>query len=204
MRRTKEDAAITREQLLSKALKVFSEKGYNAATLEDIAKEAEVTRGAIYWHFKNKAELYNTLITEYSKVGSNIMHQSIKEGGSLTDILKRVFIRQLTAIQENQELRQLMELQFFKTGLSEELEQGRIKQFESVKSLVDMLSGIMGQGMEQGLLRADMNPSDVARSYLAFQNGLIHLWLTGPDTFDLKAGAELFSDILFSGIGSSK
>ena len=71
MRRTKEEAAITREQLLSKALRVFSKMGYAATTLEDIAREAEVTRGAIYWHFGSKAELYNTLIREYSDRGAS-------------------------------------------------------------------------------------------------------------------------------------
>ena len=66
MRRTKEEAAITREQLLKKALAVFSKKGYAATTLQNIAHEADVTRGAIYHHFGGKAELYNTLIREYS------------------------------------------------------------------------------------------------------------------------------------------
>ena len=70
MRKTKEEAAITREQLLKKALAVFSKKGYSATTLQDIASEADVTRGAIYWHFGSKAKLYNTLIREYSAMWS--------------------------------------------------------------------------------------------------------------------------------------
>ena len=62
MRRTKEEAAVTRATLLKAALAVFSSKGYDATTLDDIASAAKVTRGAIYWHFKSKADLYNTLI----------------------------------------------------------------------------------------------------------------------------------------------
>ncbi|NIV11690.1 MAG: TetR family transcriptional regulator, partial [Aliifodinibius sp.] len=72
----KEEAAITRDQLLNKALTVFSKKGYSAATLQDIASEADMTRGAIYWHFGSKAELYNTLIKEYSDRGSQIVKQA--------------------------------------------------------------------------------------------------------------------------------
>ena len=64
MRRTKEDAALTRETVLDAALAVFSRQGYAATTLDHIAQEAGVTRGAIYWHFGGKAELYNALVEE--------------------------------------------------------------------------------------------------------------------------------------------
>ena len=64
MRRTKEEAAITREHLLNAALVSFSARGYSHTTLDDIARQAGTTRGAIHWHFGNKAELYNTLVRE--------------------------------------------------------------------------------------------------------------------------------------------
>lgn len=58
---TKEQAEKTRENILRGALKTFSEKGLAKARLEDIAKDMGVTRGAIYWHFKNKLELFSEL-----------------------------------------------------------------------------------------------------------------------------------------------
>jgi AcrR family transcriptional regulator len=204
MRRTKEEAAITREQLLKKALAVFSKKGYAATTLEDIAREAEVTRGAIYWHFGSKAELYNTLIREYSDRGSAIMQQAAAEGGTLLDILRRVFVRQLQAIEEDSALRALMELQLFKTGLVPELEEGRQQQIEASVGLVEMLTDIMGQGIQAGLLRSGVEPKEMARAYLAFQNGLIYLWLTTPIQFSVKASAESFADILMAGLRAQK
>lgn len=200
MRRTKEEAAVTREQLLKKALNVFSKKGYTATTLQDIAQEADVTRGAIYHHFGGKAELYNTLVREYADRGNQIMGQAVSEGGTLLDILRRVFIRQLQVIEENREMRALMELYLFKTGSVPELEEGRQQQIEAGVGLVQMLSGIMSQGIEQGLLRSDVNPTEMARAYVAFQNGLINLWLTTPEQFSLKDSAESFAEILMAGI----
>lgn len=200
MRRTKEEAAITREQLLKKALAAFSKKGYSATTLEDIAREAEVTRGAIYWHFGSKAELYNTLIREYSDRGNVIIQQAASEGGTLLEILHRVFVRQLQAIEDNSDLRALMELYLFKTGLVPELEEGRKQQIESGIGLIEMIAGIMAQGVEQGLLRSDIEPIEMARAYLAFQNGVTQLWLTAPDQFSLKASAESFAEILMTGL----
>ena len=200
MRRTKEEAAITREQLLKKALAAFSKKGYSATTLEDIAREAEVTRGAIYWHFGSKAELYNTLIREYSDRGNVIVQQAASEGGTLLEILRRVFVRQLQAIKDNSDLRALMELYLFKTGLVPELEEGRKQQIESGIGLIEMIAGIMAQGIELGLLRSDMEPKEMARAYLAFQNGVTQLWLTTPDQFSLKDSAESFVEILMTGL----
>ena len=81
MRRTKEEAEATRAKLLKTALSVFSAKGYAATTLDDVAKAAKVTRGAIYWHFKSKADLYNTLIQELSARGATVVQQAVAEGG---------------------------------------------------------------------------------------------------------------------------
>ena len=65
---TKEQAEKTRENILKGALKTFSEKGLAKARLEDIAKDMGVTRGAIYWHFKNKLELFSELFKKTLKI----------------------------------------------------------------------------------------------------------------------------------------
>ena len=57
-RRTKEEAAVTRELLLDAAERVFRERGVAGSTLAEVAAAAGVTRGAVYWHFHDKADLY--------------------------------------------------------------------------------------------------------------------------------------------------
>ena len=57
-RRTKEAAAVTREQLLDAAERVFRERGVAGSTLGEVAAQAGVTRGAVYWHFRDKSDLY--------------------------------------------------------------------------------------------------------------------------------------------------
>jgi TetR/AcrR family acrAB operon transcriptional repressor len=190
--------------LLRKALGVFSRKGYAATTLEDIAQEASVTRGAIYWHFGSKAELYNILIREYSSRGSAILQKAMAEGGSFLDILRRAFIMQLQVVEEDKEMRAMMELTLFKTGLVSELEEGRQQQIKSGLDLIENMAGIMQQGVAQGVLRSDIEPKEMARAYLAFQNGLIQLWLMTPSEFSLKASAESYADILIAGLQKQK
>ncbi|MGI4813165.1 MAG: TetR family transcriptional regulator [Janthinobacterium lividum] len=61
MRRTKEDALHTRDTILDTAEQVFFEKGVSRTSLTDIASAAGLTRGAIYWHFKNKGDLFSAM-----------------------------------------------------------------------------------------------------------------------------------------------
>lgn len=200
MRRTKEEAAITRATLLKTALSVFSAKGYAATTLDDVAKAAKVTRGAIYWHFKSKADLYNTLVEEFSARGSVVVQQAVAEGGTLIEILRRIFVRVCTLIEEDKEIRAVMELTLFKTGLDPDLQTGRKKQIESGTALLRGITEAMSQGIAQGVLRNDINPADMARAFIAFENGAIQLWLLSPRSFSLKSSASSFADILVAGL----
>jgi len=200
MRRTKDEAAITRATLLKTALTVFSAKGYSAATLDDVAKAAKMTRGAIYWHFKSKADLYNTLVEEVSARGTAVVQQAIAEGGSLIEILRRVFVRQCALIEEDKEARAVMELALFKTGLDPELQAGRKNQLEAGNALIEGVAAAMQQGVAQGVLRNDIDPADMARAFIAFENGAIQVWLASPKSFSLKTSAESFADILIGGL----
>lgn len=62
MRKAKEDAMITREDIMDAAFRCFFDNGFATASLEMIAKDANVTRGAVYWHFKDKKELYREVV----------------------------------------------------------------------------------------------------------------------------------------------
>ena len=64
MRKTKTEAQKTRQHLLDAALEVFWRDGVTRASLQAIAQEAGVTRGALYWHFKNKEDLFETLFEQ--------------------------------------------------------------------------------------------------------------------------------------------
>jgi len=200
VRRTKEEAAATRATLLKTALSVFSTKGYAAATLDDVANAAKVTRGAIYWHFKSKADLYNTLVQEFSARGAGVVQQAVSEGGTLLEILRRIFVRLCTLIEEDKELRAVMELTLFKIGLDPDLQDGRKKQIEEGNALLQGITEAMRQGIAQGDLRNDIDPADLARAFIAFENGVIQLWLLSPRSFSLKTSAESFADILVAGL----
>ena len=63
-RKTKQEAENTRNAILNAATQVLLMRGIARTHIDDIAREAGLTRGAIYWHFANKADLLNTLWEE--------------------------------------------------------------------------------------------------------------------------------------------
>jgi len=65
MRRTKEDAEQTRKAILASAMDIFYEKGYSKTTFDEIAKRINLTKGAVYWYFRNKPDIVAALINEY-------------------------------------------------------------------------------------------------------------------------------------------
>ena len=101
MKRTKEDAEITKQDLLEAAFKEFLENGFQKTKLEDIAKRAEVTRGALYWHFKNKEDII-VLLLDY--LGSNVKERLdiISENNSTSEEkLKQLFSSQFQFFSQN-------------------------------------------------------------------------------------------------------
>lgn len=64
MRKTKQEADETKKKLLLAAYNIFSRDGFDKSSLENIAAEAGMTRGALYWHFTDKNDLYKQTLTE--------------------------------------------------------------------------------------------------------------------------------------------
>lgn len=203
MRRTKEEAAKTRQDLLDAALLVFSRQGYQSARLADIAHEAGVTRGAIYHHFGSKAELFNTLMDEASAQESGAVEAAIAEGGSLAEIMARVLRYSLALFEKDRRLRQVFELSLFKAGDDPELVDVQRKRAEQTELLIASTAAIMSQGIANGELRAGLDPNTMARAFIAYQNGLATLWLAKRQAFSLAEKAADFADIFMRGLVAS-
>lgn len=64
MNKTKADAQETRQNLINAAIECFRDNGYSATSLNMVALKADYTRGAVYWHFKDKADLFRAVCEE--------------------------------------------------------------------------------------------------------------------------------------------
>ena len=87
-RKCKEDAEKTRQAVIESALDVFSDKGYAKATFDEIAARAGFTKGAVYWYFRNKADLVAALIIEYTQSKRQELTQRLPQGNTFEDLLE--------------------------------------------------------------------------------------------------------------------
>src|SRR5262245_58814786 len=136
MRKTKEEAEITRQKLLRAALSVFGRMGYADTRLEDIAQEAGVTRGAIYHNFGSKVELYRILVAQASARVQPVIDAAVQAGGAPLAVLRLLFVNVLMFAAEDPEFRAIQEIVLFKTAITPELAEGIAMKLEGTRQLV--------------------------------------------------------------------
>ncbi len=200
MRRTKEEAEITKQNLLKAALEVFSRKGYAATRVEDIAKQANVTTGAIYHHFGGKSDLYIALIEVYSARANQIFQQIIDEGGSPAAVLRRLLVRLFEYAEEDKEYIAVVELFLNTNDVSPELAIINQQVLESRRALVHFFTGLIQNGLDDGEFHPWVSPENTALALLGFINGMGLIWLQDPESFSIKERAEDLVDSFLSGI----
>jgi len=194
-RKTKEDALETRSQLLDAAEKVFFEKGFGQTALMDIAKAANLTRGAIYWHFKNKSELFEAMADRVRLPLENLTDTcaDIQEPDPLGK-LRDFWIQVLKETTRNPKRRRVLSILFFKCEMNREAKQLEIRrQAASIEYLQD-IEQCLQNAIDRGQLPTDLHTHQAAVANHALMTGLIGNWLFLPGSFDLDAYAETMID----------
>lgn len=199
MRRTKEDAAITREHLLEAALLCIATKGYAGTTLDDIAREAGTTRGAIHWHFGNKAELFNTLVRERYMQAATIFRDVYAAGGSPLQQLRRLLICWFTYPEENADFRIVLQI-LLKAEVAPELAGGIQEKMRGLRISLEHFAALIKRGIASDEIRSEVNPEVAALAVLGMVNGVTSIWLLDPAAFSLKNVAQDAVDLFLQGI----
>ena len=140
------------------------------------------------------------MLKEAPTNGSDTVQQAIKEGNSFVEICTLILERSLAVLESNVQMKRIMALSLFKTGFDPELvELDDARQQEAVTTVED-IAQLMQAGIANGDLRANLDPHDVARAFIAYQNGLIKLWLTNQQAFSIGDRAPQFAKIFLNGI----
>ena len=114
MRRKKEDAEQTKHLIIEKAVELFLKKGFSQTTLDEIATAAAVTRGAIYFHFKDKKEIVRKLIADIEVEVTALLEDAFAEEINALPKLKKVIDIILNNFFTKKDFRDFIELTWFK------------------------------------------------------------------------------------------
>jgi TetR/AcrR family transcriptional regulator, acrAB operon repressor len=200
MRRTKDDADLTRSQLLDAALRVFSRVGYATTRLDDIAKAAGVTRGAIAHHFGGKPDLFTALMAERIATIQRLAVEAVQGGGTPRQRLRRLMVALLQRLVDDPDYRAVQELMLFQLGAVPDELRGRHADAHREATFDTGLDRLLSAGIAAGEFRPDLDRPAVIKAILGLLAGLAVNWLAAPDAFPLKTMAEPIVDTFLAGL----
>lgn len=198
VRRTKEEAQATRNSILDAAERLFERQGVSRTTLNDIAKAAEVTRGAIYWHFKDKADLFTAMMERASMPFEEA--SCCEAHGDADDPLASIeaqmmHVLRLTAT--NERTRRVFEIATHKVEYVDELEKVRDRRLECRNDCLAEVERELKAAAKRGLIHAKAPTRSIALGLHALVDGLTQNWMLDPQAFDLvKVGRQVLHTYL--------
>ena len=196
MRRTKAEADKTRQDLISSAWRIFSQKGYAETRLSDIAKEAGVTRGAIYWHFGNKENLLISLFKERADSYFTIIADALERNLDPLEKIKTILVNVIKKMESDDQFKAEEIL-----ALRRADDQGKFQQIhEYIKHRTEkhseLLFRIIVEGQKRGEIRKGVNPKNMVSLFFIFIGGFAKLKMKrGASPFvipDLEELVDLF------------
>jgi len=203
-RRTKEEAQETRSRILDAAERVFYDRGVAHASLEDIAVAAEVTRGAIYWHFKDKAELFDAMMQRVVlPVEEMIERADCCAGANPLQLLRAATIDVLVRTATDARMQRIFEIAYHRCEYVGDAVAVRDRHVASQQECLKSIEASFRACIEAGDLPRSVNARVAAVGAMSLVSGLIANWVLDTGSFNLKRHAETLVDIYFRGLAST-
>ena len=191
MRKTKTEAQKTRQHLLDAALEVFWRDGVTRASLQAIAQEAGVTRGALYWHFKNKEDLFETLFEQqYADFFAAFNDQTLRDNQDVWTHMQHNLTAMFETLATRESKHKFCNVMFSKceqTAGNETITELACRYHRLFQK---QITYALQLSREQGRLPENTD-IELAAIYLESSLvGLIKIWIDEPERFDLIAKSK--------------
>ena len=177
MRRTKEESERTRRQIIAAARRVFARQGVRRTTLEEVARAAGVTRGAIYWHFAGKTELFYAMREQVSlpTIDTGFAASAADAADPLGGAER--YLRGVIASLDDPAARETFRIMTFKCEYVGELGRELDRQRTRCTELTGKLAQVYRRARRAGQLHPALTPAAAASATCSLLVGLVRLWL---------------------------
>ncbi|MCM2251162.1 MAG: TetR family transcriptional regulator [Ramlibacter sp.] len=200
-RRTKEDALATRHSLLDAAERVFQAKGVARATLGDIAAAAGTTRGAIYWHFADKSDLFNAMMERVVLPMERGLEAATLDQADPLPALHATLLGALDNIATDPQLHRVLEIATLKVEYVDDLWAIRQHHLRTRDEWVARMTRVLRASARHRGLCLPLPVEAAARGLHALVSGIIQSWLLDPSAFDLRACGAKAIQVYLAGLG---
>jgi TetR/AcrR family acrAB operon transcriptional repressor len=183
VRQTKENAEITRQRIIDAAREVFLSRGVSRTSMEQIASHAELTRGAIYWHFSNKTELFSALREQvllplFDRMDESLLNENDEDPlGQISKFLMGT----IEALNDCLQTRQTFEIMMVKCEYVEDLAKVLEQTLCNCEHIAQKIEQLYTRAQSKGQLKLSDSPAILAMDTHLFFSGLMHLWVKDLD-----------------------
>lgn len=198
MRKTRQAAEQTREAILDAAEQVFHANGVAGGSLEEVARVAGVTRGAVYWHFQNKQAIF-LAIAERACLPVEEALRNIGHGGDGDPlaVLERCILSTFRSHGTDREVYVRLTVVMLRCDYVGEMAAAADSHAEVSRRLSGQFERYFRDTMAPGQDAATWKPEVLGRAFFTTMHGALVLWLRDPAAFPLHvAGADAVRALL--------
>lgn len=200
-RKTKAESELTRQQLLDAAEHLFAEKGVSNTSLNEIAAAAGVTRGAIYWHFANKVDLFDAMHARVALPLEEMELEILRQPNPIA-ALRDYWIRAILRLMECDQSRRVVDILLRKCEYVQDFECASSRALQWRASSRELMSRAFAEAERKGLLGQDLTPETATFSTYSMITGLIYTWLSQNSAADMRTEIKSVLDRHFSSLCS--
>lgn len=195
--------ADTRTRILAAAAGVFAEYGYAGATLEQVAAAAGLTKGAVYWHFSGKSDLFLALCDLDLTQQVRLLPEQVQNVFTSSDpvqALAALLQTQLECCGQGDGRPML----FFEFITSSREPAVREKLRATYAGLFDAIGSVLKELQAGGLIKNDVNPHMLAVMFQALINGSLLAWLIDPERVQFDSLMPEIARVIWEGLHPAK
>ncbi|GAB2539364.1 MAG: TetR family transcriptional regulator [Giesbergeria sp.] len=201
-RRTKADAQATRNALLDAAERLFEEKGVSRTSLNDIAVAAGATRGAIYWHFKDKADLFNAMMERATLPMEQLLTGTGPDAPPASmQVVCDAMLEGLRRIASDAQLRRVMQIAIHRVEYVEELGAVQARHLQMHRQWLARNRIALERAFAERPWPTAVPPDMAALGLQVLIEGLLQSWLLDPQAYDLVQAARISVGTYLRGLG---
>ncbi len=199
-RKTKEGALKTKKKIIDSAKNIFYEKGFRDTTIDDIAKAIGLSRGAVYWHFKSKEEIFISIYDEFMSRLDSIVGETIGKKDATIVSIYEYMQKTIYMLVSDYSYRTTLDLLLFRTELTQKLQVLKQRDDLWVEDILNTIVHIVDTQIKKGDLKINLTSKELAVSIISMHRGLAFVYTMNNKVLPQENSYKTIIDIFFKNL----
>ncbi len=204
-RRTRECAEETRDEILNAAERLFYDHGVTRTSLEEIARAAGVTRGAVYWHFRNKIDLFEAMQERAERPHGEFMRRlAACETDAPLPALRDACCQAMRLLAADERRRRVYAIVTSRCEHVAEMAGAAARKRQIKDQVISRFTHVFEHARHIGVISPAWPPKVAAQCLFSLILGLVTDWIERPEDYDLSRRGPACIGVFFRALGAEK